>query len=257
MPEKARWEIVYDDLRNRIEQGDLRPDDPVPPEETLVSQHSVSRQTVRLALARLQQDGLISEGRGRLGRTVREYAPLRWNLHTFERGERRDDPVLGVDEWKADLLDQGVQNPRLEISVRILPAPARIASVLLISAGDMALCRRRLRLADDIPVAVADTWVREDIARMKVDGMAPLLAEQDVTLPGGIFRALGFVTTELDDEITVRMPTPEESTLLDLPMGSPVGQVDRVSLDSDEKPIRLLSTVFPGHRLKLHYRLGI
>ncbi len=257
MPEKPRWAVVYDDLRTQIEQGHLNPDDPVPPEETLADHHSVSRQTVRAALSRLQQDGLVSEGRGRLGRTVRGYAPLRWNLHTFERGDRRDDPVLGVDEWKADMLDQGVENPRLEISVRMLPAPARIAAVLQIRAGEMVLCRRRRRLADDIPVAVADTWVREDIARMQVEGVAPLLAEQDVTLPDGIFRALGFVTTELDDEITVRMPTPEESTLLDLPMGSPVGQMDRVSLDSDERPIRLLSTVFPGHRLKLHYRLGI
>src|SRR5260370_11006594 len=165
--------------------------------------HSVSRQSVRLVVARLQQDGLISEGRGRLGRTVREYAPLRWNLHTFERGERRDDPVLGVDEWKADMLDQGVQNPRLEISVRIQPVPARIAAALLLEPGDMVLCRRRRRLADDVPVAVADTWVREDIARMEIAGLAPLLSEDDVTLSGGIFLALGFVTTELDDEITV------------------------------------------------------
>jgi GntR family transcriptional regulator len=256
MPEKPLWAVVYDDLRAQIEHGRLNPDDPVPPEETLATQHSVSRQTVRLALGRLQQDGLVSEGRGRLGRIVREYAPLRWNLHTFERGDRRDDPVLGVDEWKADMLDQGVQNPRLEVSVSLLPAPARIASILHVRAGELVLRRRRLRLADDLPVALADTWVREDIARMQVDGAAPLLAPEDVTLPGGIFKALGFTTTELDDEITVRMPTPEESGLLDLPMGSPVGQVDRTSLDSDGEPIRLLSTVFPGHRLKLHYRLG-
>lgn len=256
MPEKPRWAVVYDDLRTRIEQGGLAPDDPVPPEENLAESHAVSRQTVRLALARLQQDGLISEGRGRLGRTVREYAPLRWNLHTFERGERRDDPVLGVDEWKADMLDQGVQNARLEISVRIMPAPAWVANALLLTPGDMVLCRRRRRLADDVAVAVADTWVREQIARMEVNGSAPLLAVDDVTLPGGIFRSLGFVTSELDDEITVRMPTPDESALLGLPMGSPVGQVDRLSLDSDGVPIRLLSTVFPGHRLKLHYRLG-
>lgn len=256
MPEKPRWAVVYDDLRRRIEGGQLAADDPVPPEESLAESHAVSRQTVRLALARLQQDGLISEGRGRLGRTVREYAPLRWNLHTFERGERRDDPVLGVDEWKADMIDQGVANPRLEINVRILPAPAWVAAVLLLAPGAMALRRRRRRLADDVAVAIADTWVKEEIARMEINGSAPLLAEGDVTLPGGIFRSLGFTTTELDDEITVRMPTPEESDLLNLPMGSPVGQVDRVSLDSDGTPIRLLSTVFPGHRLKLHYRLG-
>jgi GntR family transcriptional regulator len=187
---------------------------------------------------------------------VREYKPLYWNLHTFERGDRRDDPTTGIDEWKADMLDQGVK-PHYAISVRILPAPPDIAHCLTIEPGAMVLCRRRLRYANDVPVAIADSWFPEETGRRTVDGFAPLLAERDVVMTGGVVQALGITQRWLDDEITVRMPTTEEASLLELSEGSPVGQVVRVGLDQDKHPVRVIITVFPGHRLKLRYQLEI
>lgn len=258
MADKAHaWERVYNHVRSLIDQGELVAGDRVPSEMTLAEELEVSRQTVRAAFTRLQQDGMVTEGRGSAGRQVREYRPLYWNLHTFERGDRRDDPATGIDEWKADLMDQGVKNARLDISVILRPSPPEIASYLRIQPGEMVLRRRRIRIADDVPVAIADTWVREEVGRREVDGIAPLLVERDVVLSGGIFRALGLAQHEVDDEITVRMPTPEEAELLDLPMGSPVGQVARVGLLEDGEPIRVIITVFPGHRLKLRYRLEV
>lgn len=91
---------------------------------------------------------------------MREYQPLSWNLHTVERGERRDDPTTGIDEWKADLLDHGAK-PHTVVSVRILPAPAEIARYLRIESGAMVLCRRRVGYADGAPVAIADSWFPE------------------------------------------------------------------------------------------------
>lgn len=250
------WEKVYNHVRGLIEQEKLVPGDRVPSELALVDELQVSRQTVRAALSRLQQDGLLTEGRGSAGRQVREYRPLYWNLHSFERGDRRDDPEKKIDEWKADIADQGF-TPSHDISVSIMPAPTEVARCLNLQRGDMAVRRRRLRRADSVPIGLADTWVPESVGRMEVDGSAPLLSSEDVVLPGGIFSSLGLVQVELDDEITVRMPTPEEVDLLDLGSGSPVGQVDRVGYDQDDAPVRLIRTVFPGHRLKLRYRMEV
>jgi GntR family transcriptional regulator len=121
----------------------------------------------------------------------------------------------------------------------------------------MVLCRRRLRYANDVPVAIADSWFPEETGRRTVDGFAPLLAERDVVMTGGVVQALGITQRWLDDEITVRMPTTEEASLLELSEGSPVGQVVRVGLDQDKHPVRVIITVFPGHRLKLRYQLEI
>ena len=58
-------------LRESIASGRLKPGDPVPPESQLCQQFSISRNTVRQALARLVFEGLIQRERGR-GRLVAE-----------------------------------------------------------------------------------------------------------------------------------------------------------------------------------------
>ncbi|MGH3868248.1 MAG: GntR family transcriptional regulator [Pseudonocardiaceae bacterium] len=255
MPTTPLYQKIADELRDAILTGELPAGSQLKTEPELQEQYGTSRNTVRGALRQLISDGLV-ETRGRLGTYVREYKPLYWNLHTFERGARRDDPTIGVDEWKADMLDQGVKTHYV-ISVRIVPAPADIACYLRMEPGAMVLRRRRVRSADDVPVAIADSWFPEETGRRTVDGFAPLLAEHDVVMKGGIVHALGITQRWLDDEITVRMPTAEEASLLELSEGSPVGQVARVGLDENEQPVRVMITVFPGHRLKLRYRLGV
>lgn len=251
-------EQVATALRSEIRSGALPTGSKVPAERDLSARFGVSRDTVRRAVQQLTAEGLVVAGRGREGRRVRAYRPLHWNLHTFEVGQRRDDPAKMIDEWKADLLDQGVENPHHIISVVIQPIPTEFATKLGIESGAMAVRRRRLRMADNVPVAIADTWTSEVVGRTEVDGFAPLLAPHDVVLPNGIFAALGFPQTDLTDEISVRMPTPEEAELLQLPpTGSPVGQLDRVGYLENGDPVRVISTVFPGHRLKLRYQLRV
>jgi GntR family transcriptional regulator len=255
MPTTPLYQKIADELRDAITSGKMPAGSQLKTEPELQEQYRTSRNTIRGALRQLISDGLI-ETRGRLGTYVREYKPLYWNLHTFERGHRRDDPTTGIDEWRADMLDQGVK-PHYVISVRILPAPADIAHYLHLDPGAMVLCRRRVRYADDCPVAIADSWFPEETGRRTVDGFAPLLAERDVVMTGGIVHALGLAQHWLDDEITVRMPTTEEANLLELSEGSPVGQVTRVGLGEHDQPLRVIITVFPGHRLKLRYRLKV
>ncbi len=55
---------VYEELRAQIERGDLLPDDHLPSEEDLVETYSVSRITVKKALERLREDGLIYRVQG-------------------------------------------------------------------------------------------------------------------------------------------------------------------------------------------------
>jgi GntR family transcriptional regulator len=143
-PKKPRWEGVYDDLRRRIDQGELAVGATIPGEFALAEQHGVSRPTVRAALIRLEQEGILTEGAGRLGRQIRAYNPAVWHLTEWERGDRRDDPARGIDDWAADMLAQG-KTPRQSVQVRGVPAPHHVARWLDVPAGTMLIRRRRIR----------------------------------------------------------------------------------------------------------------
>ncbi|HZD72367.1 MAG TPA: UTRA domain-containing protein [Actinomycetota bacterium] len=57
------------------------------------------------------------------------------------------------------------------------------------------------------------------------------------------------------DEITTRMPTPEEASTLDLGASVPVLVYVRTAYTKD-RPVRLIETVFAGDRNRLMYELG-
>src|SRR5690606_3984394 len=89
-----RYHQVYLLLRQKIMEGRWPPGTPMPGEHELAGMHRVSRITIRNALSRLAQEGLISRRRG-AGTFVRPPKPSRRsdNLHghfrnLFAMGER-------------------------------------------------------------------------------------------------------------------------------------------------------------------------
>ncbi|MBB6001348.1 GntR family transcriptional regulator [Streptomonospora salina] len=211
----------------------------------------MSRQTVRAALTKLQQEGLITRGRGSRGRQVRDRRPLWWKLSEFERGSRRDDGEKGHDDWAAGVTDQG-REPRQVVSVSIEAAVPEISAALELSDGSLVVRRQRVRYVDGLPFQLSTSWFPEDIARD-----TPLMEKRDVAVAGGILRSIGHPQIWGRDVITVRMPTPAEANQLDLPMGTPVGQHSRTGYGEDGAPVRHMITVFPGDRHCLVYELEL
>jgi GntR family transcriptional regulator len=259
---RARWEIVYNDLRAQIDQGKLCPGDRMPTELDLATQFGYSRATIRSAITRLEQDGLVTAGAGSLGRQVRRRELLSWNLTKFEFGAYVDDPINEVDQWEADAHSEGWSTRQIVAGVAELAAPDQIAQYIGCRAGSRLVRRRRLRYVAKPGVqerlaTIADTWTPVAIARMEIDGVAPLLEERNLVYPGGIYRALGFRQVRFEDEIQVRMPTPEEADLLSMEPGTPVGQHARVGIDASGQRVRVLVSTYAGDLLRARYSLDV
>ncbi|WIM72004.1 GntR family transcriptional regulator [Corynebacterium suedekumii] len=76
-PPPSAYLVIADELRARIERGDLTAGDKLPAERELVEEFHVARMTVRHALDILQLEGLIDRRRGRTGGTfVRSVPPV-------------------------------------------------------------------------------------------------------------------------------------------------------------------------------------
>lgn len=259
---KPRWRVVYDELREKITSGVLQPGDKIPTELDLAERHGFSRPTIREAIRRLEQEGLVTSATAGIGRTVRSRDLITWHLTKFELGAYTDDPVNRIDQWEADAHADGWETRQTVAGVHELPAPVHVARYLQCRPGTLLLRRRRLRYVTKPGVPeqlamVADTWTPLDIANMEIDGVAPLRAERSVVYPGGIYRALGFRQVQFSDEITVRMPEPDEAALLDQQPGTPVGQHARVGIDAAGRRVRVLLSVFSGDALRLKYDLYV
>jgi GntR family transcriptional regulator len=63
----------------------------------------------------------------------------------------------------------------------------------------------------------------------------------------------GHIAAWYHDQITTRMPSPEEIATLEIPPGVPVARVIRTSYESDATPCETYIQILPGDRYILDY----
>jgi len=101
-------------LRKQISDGTLGPGALLPSEPELAREYGVSRQTARVALQALEQEGLVAT-RPRRGRIVRSQQRLRWHLSDFESPEHT--ALATSDAWETDIEAQGHDPTRADLVV--------------------------------------------------------------------------------------------------------------------------------------------
>jgi len=139
MPLYYRAELA---LRDAIASGLFKPGDRLPPEWDLANRYHMSRVTIRKALQRLEEDGLLLRARGR-GTFVRR------DVRTQPRVERNLSALLNFEE---DILRTGL-TPRVRmLEVEWAIPPERIRALLHLDATTDALHVRRLGEVDGEPL---------------------------------------------------------------------------------------------------------
>jgi DNA-binding transcriptional regulator YhcF (GntR family) len=103
--DRAVFRQLADILRGQIDSGELGPGDPLPSELRLAQEFSISRTTVRQAIAQLRTEGLVSVERPR-GTFVR--VPEEIQLITLARGERVSARMPTDAERRSYRLAEGV-----------------------------------------------------------------------------------------------------------------------------------------------------
>jgi GntR family transcriptional regulator len=218
---EVRYRAIADELRRRIDRGEIAAGALLPSESELSAAYGVSRVTVRKALELLRDEGLIDARQG-FGWFVAT-DPLRQTLGR-----------LGTIE--AQLRDLGVESERRIVGFRFVAAPPRVRQVLGV---DTVLEVRRVNLADGQPFARVTVWCREDVgarlSRADVEG-SPFYELVDVPI-GGATQTIGAAAAD-----------PADAALLAVPVGSPVLRCERITCDLEGRPLLVSEHVFPGHR---------
>jgi GntR family transcriptional regulator len=113
------------------------------------------------------------------------------------------------------------------------------------------LARRRRYLLDGRPVEFAVSYLPLDLARD-----TPIA--QPNPGPGGIYarlEELGHRLDHFDEEVSARMPTPEEVKTLRLASGVPVIHLIRTAYDTEGRPVEVCDTLMAADAYVLAYQL--
>ncbi|QYG93606.1 GntR family transcriptional regulator [Iamia sp. SCSIO 61187] len=220
-PRRIRYREIADDLRARIEEGDLRGRRLLPSESELSTRYEASRVTVRKALDGLRAEGLVDSRQGFGWFVATE--PIRQHLGRLGTIE---------EQLEAD----GRASERRILDFAFVAAPARVAEVLGV---DQVLRVDRVNLADGEPFARVTVWCPEELgASLSRAQVAEHTFLELLPVPLG-----GAVQT-----IEAQAASAADAALLEIPVGSPVLVCERITSDVGGHPVLVAEHVFPGHR---------
>jgi GntR family transcriptional regulator len=244
---QAKYQLIADRLRDQITSGVLAPDDRLPSEPDLVKQYEASRNTVRLALALLTNQGLVVTRQG-LGTFVQ--APVKPFTALLSRVKGQPSghhasaalPVVGPDPSQPETV---------RFVVETVPASSSVAEKLLLEPGDLVIVRRTSQHIDGEPWLLLNSYFPMDIAGESALAYAGLISQGSIKLLG----ELGHEQVGFFDEIGARMPDTRELDFFQLSNGMPVIVVNRTSYSS-ARPIRLTRYIYRGDRVRLAHVEG-
>lgn len=241
------YKQIADHLRQEILTGRMKPGEKLPSESALVSEFDVAQGTVRQSLAVLRGEGLVVAEHGR-GVFVRQRPPIRRVAHDrFSRAHRE----AGMAAYLAEAAKEHV-TPRVDVFfVGPEDAPNDVAERLRVRPGAKVLVRRRVYFSDGEPTEMAASYIPWSLAR----GTAMTKVD---TGPGGIYARLeerGHRLGRFTEDVSARMPSPEEMRALRMPSGTPVLTLVRVAYDVHDKPLEVCDTVMSSAHYVLNYEL--
>lgn len=240
-------------LRDAIASGDLPPGAKLPSERALAAEHGVARNTAREAVRQLADEGLVTAEHGR-GVFVRE-APRLMRFGAERYSLRLREETDGLPPFAAEAVKQG-RTPRVETpSVTRVAPPPEVAERLRLSDDDTVVRRENWYYADDQPVQVGVTFAPWSV----VEG-SPIADSPQLDETGGIyvyFERAGHTVRRVREEVSARMPTPEEADGLTIPDGVPVLVVLHTSVDQDGEPFEVTRFVMRADTSGVDYTIPV
>lgn len=204
---------LYEILKKKITSGEWLEDSLIPTENNLMKTYAVGRETVRRAVLKLVNEGYLFRQRGK---------------GTFVCRKRPEDGLEQLVSFTAEMLARGYKpGNKVLISGRQRPEP-EIAGIL--NYSDDILYIKRLRTANQLPVAVEESYLRSDI-------FGELKSEK---LEGSFYDYLvydkGIKPGRIMQEISSGLADKDTAQLLDVDIGHPILQLSRLMYTIEGKP---------------------
>jgi GntR family transcriptional regulator len=252
MAAEPLYRQIADDLRNKIESGELAQGSQLATEGELKEQYGASRNTVRDAIKWLTTLGLVETRPGQGTFVIEKPTPFVATL--------TGDPAIGGGEetvYLAEVAASGRRPTSSQPRVEIQRATREVARALRLGDEDQVVSRHQQRFLDDTPWSLQTTFYPMSL----VEAGATRLIRPTNRAEG----ALAYLARECDikqvgyrDTISVRPPDENEAWFFKLPPDGRVSvfEIHRLGFDEKGDRIRLTINVYPADRNRFRVNVG-
>lgn len=219
---------IEEQLRARIKAGEFEAGTAIPSERELTESFGVSRMTLRQAVTNLVNDGLLYREKGR---------------GTFVAIPKVEQPLNGLTSFTEDMKARGMTPSNQLIEFKEIDPEADIAGELELQSGEKVFSVKRIRYADDKPMAIERTFLPVKLF--------PHLTEE--ALKGSLYSIIEeqqLRISHASQRMEAALVKKEDAELLKISLSSPVLCIERLSYLGDGIPFELVQSIYRADRYK-------
>jgi|HigsolmetaGSP12D_1036236.scaffolds.fasta_scaffold02920_3 GntR family transcriptional regulator len=214
-------------FNSKIESGEWRPGQLIPTENELIRKYQVSRTTVREAINALVNEGKLEKKQGR-------------GTHVCK--PKLEERLSRLSGFAEEMWSKGfVPGARL-LETAETHAPSKVKETLLGNRDGTVLYIKRLRLANDEPIAIEHSYWPLEIGQWFRDEDLSKIAYYSVLEQRGI------ALRDADELISARACSRKDAQLLGISEGDPLLRMERVTYSASGEAIEHTFTDYRSDR---------
>jgi len=225
------WIQARDLINAEITRGRLRPGMRIPPERELCQELHISRVTLRKALTKLVEEGVLSASHGR-----------GWYVSLAAASKEWPNSLESFSETAARM---GLEPTARVLQATVVPASLDLADALAIAPGTPLFVLERVRLLDGVPIAIDLTHIAA--------ALAPGLRDADFST-ASLYEQLSEAGLEFSGANSTLEARPADEHVarhLDLEVGRPVLALSQIVVDGADRPVFVSTIQYRGDRYRL------
>lgn len=240
---------ISDDIQTRIEAGGY-PNGKLPSQGALVREYRSSPGTVRAAVKRLMDRGLVDRRHGS-GTYILTRQPI--TIHVTQTEDltrrRRMAGLTGVDSWSTDIQEAG-RRPSQRFECLNVAADPTVADVLDVNVGATVVVRRCWRYVDDVAASIETSY----FPGWLVAELPELAAPHDITEGTTLWISEhGHPMVWHDDVVLARALTRDEAVFFGSSTALGALARTRVSTGGDRRVLRYMVSVYRSDMYQLRF----
>ena len=161
---KSKYERIYKDLKQKIEEEEYAYQELLPSENQLVQTYDCSRNTIRRAVSRLVTDGYVQTRQGKAIRNI--YRPIEQAAFT----------IGGIESFKESSIRNHMKGRSAVLQFTELTADPKISRRTGFPAGSELYYIQRLHFLDEKPLILNHNY----FLKSAVPGLTPEIAENSI-----------------------------------------------------------------------------
>lgn len=247
---EPKYRQIADDLRDKIESGELAAGAQLPTEGELMQQYEASRNTIREAIKQLVTPGLVETQAGQGTFVTEKPNPF---VSTLTGDPRFGETKIYIDEVQR----KGRQYSQTPPTVEVQRPTAAVGEALRIPEGGFVVSRHYKRFIDGTPWSLQTSFYPMSLVEK---GALRLIQPADIE-EGAVeyvARQCGIKQASYRDSIAVRAPDENEIMFFRLPADGRISvfEIYRTAFDENGERIRLTISVYPADRNRFVFNVG-